>query len=400
MSHPRSVPILAWAGFVALAVAMGIGRFAFTPMLPMMQESSGLGLAQGGWLAGANYLGYLAGALTAAYLPWRGSTLLLTGLVLVAATTALMGWTTSWSSWVAWRSIAGIASAWVLVSVASVCIGRLAQAGAPHKAGLVFAGVGSGIAVSGLVCLFADLHGYTAVGTWLILASLAALGILATRPLWSAPTAERPPEHKVEAAGRSEGGSNWRLVLCYGFFGFGYILPATFLPAQARELLNNAALFALAWPLFGMSAAISTLICSNLLGRYDRRMLWLAAQLTMAVGVIMPAVAPGLTAIVIAAVCVGGTFMVITMLGMQQAQVSGGPRARALMASLTAAFAAGQLAGPVFFSLLHEHFDVTLDASLYVAGVGLVAGCLLLMKPFTPYAGDQAALMMQRQSAR
>src|SRR5690606_23877573 len=112
MPHTPSVRVLIWSGFVALAIAMGIGRFAFTPVLPMMREDLGLGLAQGGWLASANYLGYLAGALTAGFLPWTASMLLRTGLVLVAATTALMGCTSTWSAWIAWRSIAGIASAW------------------------------------------------------------------------------------------------------------------------------------------------------------------------------------------------------------------------------------------------------------------------------------------------
>lgn len=380
MPNSPSTRVVAWAGFVALAVAMGIGRFAFTPLLPMMQADLQVGLAQGGWLASANYLGYLAGALTAAYLPWRASTLLLMGLFSVAATTALMGVSTSWSSWIAWRSIAGVASAWVLVAAASLCLGRLALAGATHRSGQVFAGVGGGIALSGLICLLLDLRGFTSAQAWLILAALAAVAMLATRPLWSGPVPVQAGTQ--DTAARSDGNGQWRLILSYGFFGFGYILPATFLPAQARTLLDDAPLFGLAWPLFGLAAALSTLACSTLLRRFSRRFLWMVAQLIMAVGVVMPVLLPGLTGIVIAALCVGGTFMVITMLGMQQAQVTGGARARALMASLTAAFAAGQLAGPVFFSLVHEHLGGTLDSSLYVAAVALVAGCLLLLKPF------------------
>lgn len=372
---------LAWAGFVALAVAMGIGRFAFTPLLPMMQHDLGLGLAQGGWLASANYLGYFAGALTAAYVPWSATTLLRIGLVLVAVTTALMGLTPAWSSWIAWRSIAGVASAWVLVAAASLCLARLAAAGKPQKAGLVFAGVGAGIALAGLLCLAADLNGASAMQTWLMLGLVAAIALFATRPLWKVSTTPAPVGPGTP--GRAErGGGHLRLIVCYGCFGFGYILPATFLPAQARALLGDSALFGLAWPVFGVAAAVSTLLCITLLRRHSRRRLWLLAQLLMAAGVALPALAPGLASIVAAAVCVGGTFMVITMLGMQQAQVSGGARARALMANLTAAFALGQLAGPIFFSLLNEHLGASLDSSLYVASATLVVGCLLLIRPF------------------
>src|SRR5690606_6630925 len=154
-----SAVLLSLSGFVALAIAMGIGRFAFTPLLPMMQNDAGLGLAEGGWLASANYLGYLAGALTAAAIPWSASTLLRTGLTLVIATTALMGVTDGWLGWLAWRFVAGVASAWVLVATALLCLSRLAELGRPQQAGLVFAGVGGGIAVAGLLCLVLSLAG-------------------------------------------------------------------------------------------------------------------------------------------------------------------------------------------------------------------------------------------------
>ena len=53
--HPFAI---AATGMVALAVAMGIGRFAFTPLLPMMLHDGVLGLPAASWLATANYLGY------------------------------------------------------------------------------------------------------------------------------------------------------------------------------------------------------------------------------------------------------------------------------------------------------------------------------------------------------
>lgn len=379
MDKSPAIPAIVWAGFVALAIAMGIGRFAFTPLLPLMQSDLGMGLAQGGWLASANYLGYFAGALSAAYLPWTAVTLLRVGLLLVAITTALMGWTTVWSTWIAWRSIAGVASAWVLVATASLCLARLNASGQPEKSGWVFAGVGAGIFVAGILCLGADLRGVGASNTWLVLGALAVIAMLATFPLWHLPAA---PSASVEAAPASNGNGYRRLVLAYGVFGFGYILPATFLPAQAKALLNDQAIFGLAWPVFGLAAALSTLACGWLLKRFSLRALWFLAQMLMALGVIIPVFAPGLVSIMIAAIFVGGTFMVITMLGMQQAQLSGGPRARVLIANLTASFAIGQLTGPVVFSLLNEHFGASLTSSLYLAFGALLLGCVLLLKPF------------------
>src|SRR5690348_5237453 len=82
--------LLGLAGLLSLAAAMGIGRFAFTPMLPLMLREDLLDVAQGGWLAAANYAGYLAGALTASRLPLRSGALTIVGLLATAASTAAM----------------------------------------------------------------------------------------------------------------------------------------------------------------------------------------------------------------------------------------------------------------------------------------------------------------------
>ena len=65
---------------------------------------------------------------------------------------------------------------------------------------------------------------------------------------------------------------------------------------------------------------------------------------------LLPSLVPGVTAVVAAALCVGGTFMVITMTGMREARRVAGERARGLMAAMTAAFALGQIAGPLLVS--------------------------------------------------
>src|ERR1700716_3314002 len=108
---------VAAAGLAALAVAMGIGRFAFTPLLPMMQADAGLTLAQGGWLASPNYAGYLAGALWAAAQPVRAALAIRLGLLAIGLSTAAMGLSGNLYLWLFLRALAGIASSWVLVHV-------------------------------------------------------------------------------------------------------------------------------------------------------------------------------------------------------------------------------------------------------------------------------------------
>src|SRR5215472_17499362 len=102
---------VAVAGLIALAVAIGIGRFAFTPLLPMMQQDAGLSMAAGGWLASANYFGYLLGALSATALRIRSVTAIRVGLTTIVVVTLGMGVAHTFNAWVALRTLAGIGSA-------------------------------------------------------------------------------------------------------------------------------------------------------------------------------------------------------------------------------------------------------------------------------------------------
>jgi predicted MFS family arabinose efflux permease len=393
---PRTFCVpLPLAGLLALAVAMGIGRFAFTPILPMMQADKGLGLAQGGWLASANYLGYLLGALMVTHLSWSPDRLLRRGLWLVVLMTAAMGLDGHWVGWLAWRLLAGIASAWVLIGTAALCIARLNALGQTERSGVVFAGVGCGIAFAGLACMGLTLGGASSSAAWLWMALAALGGLLGASMLWRQPadpasrqaaTPDASPDPQsalpsADAAPDTHAPLHWGLIWCYGVYGFGYILPATFLPAQARLLLPDPWLFSLAWPVFGLAGAISTLIASRLARHFTRPQIWAGAQLVMALGVLMPALWHSLAAILIAACCVGSTFMVITMVGLQEAQhMVGSAGAKRQMAAMTASFALGQLIGPLFFSLTHIWFNASLEFALVLGTLGLVAGALPILR--------------------
>jgi MFS family permease len=164
----------ALAGCLSLAVAMGIGRFAFTPVLPLMLHEGALDVAAGGWVAAANYAGYLAGALTAARVHLRAGTLGIVALVATAALTAAMV-LPGVGLWVVLRFAAGVASAWAFVSTSVWCLGALAQQGRGALGGFVYSGVGVGISVAGLYCLAATARGVGASALWVQLGGLAFL---------------------------------------------------------------------------------------------------------------------------------------------------------------------------------------------------------------------------------
>ena len=344
---------VALAGLIALAVAMGIGRFAFTPILPMMQEDAGVSIAMGGWLASANYLGYLAGALSVIW--WRigAATGIRVGLAAIGLTTLAMGLDHHVGVWLVLRALAGVASAWVLIYVSAWSLERLASLGRPALGSTVFAGVGTGIALAGVVCLVLMYAGTSSARAWIVMGVLA-IGL--SLAIWTVFRA-RAATSAVEAARPGARAMVWdreslRLVLCYGAFGFGYIIPATFLPVMAKQVVRDPAVFGWSWPIFGAAAMGSTLGTTMLRGLITDRRLWIVSHLVMALGVTLPIVWSGIASIMIAALLVGGTFVVITMIGMQEARSFAGARATPLMAAMTSAFALGQVAGPVSVSLV------------------------------------------------
>jgi len=333
---------VAAAGLAALAAGMGIGRFAFTPILPLMQAEGTLTLAGGGWLAAANYGGYLAGALTATLVP--ASVGVRMGLAGVALCTLLMGLDAHSASWIALRAAAGVASAWVLIHVSAWSLERLAPLSRPALSGAVYSGVGAGAALAGALCLAALRFQLAARDVWLALGAIALVAAVALWPLFA-----ESKKAAAHAAPLQWSTQSLLLVACYGAFGFSYIIPATFIPAFARETLGDAALYGWAWPLFGAAAAASTVAAAPLVRRLGARSIWVGGHLVMALGLLAPLVLPGAAGIMACALCVGVTFMVITMAGLQEARRLFGA---GVLAAMTAGFAAGQIAGPAFVSVL------------------------------------------------
>lgn len=389
----RSALSLAWPAALALAAAMGIGRFAFTPVWPLMAQEGGLSLAQGSWIASANYAGYLLGALAAVAWPVRHARAQLAiSLLAVALLTLAMPLTHDVAVWCGLRLAAGYASASAFICVAS---SRAVPPGDPREAAtaaLTYAGVGAGIALTGLACLVLMAGQVGADGNWLMLGALTlALSAMAwpglNRP--TAPTAPNaanaaiapsaayaantpsaanaaiapnaalapsaanvaiaPNTPTVEPPARLPRTTPW-LALHYGVFGVGYIIPATFLPAMAKQLIPNPAIFGWAWPLFGLAAAVSCLLVPRLARGRDEKRVWQAAQALMAAGMLTAALWQHIAAVIVAALLVGGTFMVITQAGMLTARRTAGAAAARAAAVMTAAFAAGQILGPLLAS--------------------------------------------------
>ena len=393
----------------ALAVAMGIGRFAFTPILPLMIQEGTVHLAQTAWLSSSNYIGYLVGALSLLKSK-RHPLFVVLGLTLVTLTT----WLASLSSFdwlLVLRFLAGVASAWVLVSISAFAINWL-KSRQIASSGLIYTGVGIGITLTGLICSYFIFQSATAtiaaqssfsplssrlwqyLGVIALLATLLVTFLLAkinsqfastaaasiaaakTNPSKAAhtnPTASITPA-KLKLA---------KVLTAYGLFGFGYILPATFLPQIARQWLSGQS-YLLIWPFFGLAAALSVVLSQGLQRRYNNFSLlgvWRVSQIIMAVGTLLPALWQSLAGLMLSALMVGGTFMVVTMAGLQVAasQVTHYPKYN-LSALMTASFAFGQLIGPLT-ALVATGKNIWF-ALLPVSAIVLLIGVALLWRPY------------------
>jgi len=190
----------------------------------------------------------------------------------------------------------------------------------------------------------------------------------------------------VAASAAPAAGTTGGLVLCYGLMGFGYILPATFLPELARSVVDDPRWFGLAWPVFGATAALSTILAGWLFGRATRLQVWAASQLLMGAGVLLPGLWLSGVTLAASALLVGGTFMVITLAGVQEMRARAREDAARLIGRMTAAFALGQIAGPALSALLLQFPGLGergLALALRAGALGLLAsGAWLWLRAF------------------
>ncbi len=378
MDRTRSQSVaLAFGGLIALAAAMGIGRFVYTPILPFMEQALGLSKTEAGIVASANFLGYLLGALGAAAgrLPGERRLWFLVALGISAVTTAAMGLASAVPVFLVLRFLGGVASAFVLVFGSALVLDRLAQAGRPSLSSVHFAGVGSGIALSAVLVWGLGAAGADWRALWLASGALSLLALLAARALVPGEAEAAAPQ----ADGKAPGGPDRRLLaltLAYGLFGFGYVITATFISTMVRSLPEIAALEGLVWLVVGLAAVPSVAFWAWLGRCWGNDRSFAIACLVEAFGVALSVLVTGPVAIVVAAALLGGTFMGITALGLINARVLSRGDPRRAIAMMTAAFGLGQMIGPSFAGYAYGFGESFLLPSL-VAAIALVAAAAL-----------------------
>lgn len=368
--RPRS---LALAGLLSLVVAVGIGRFIYTPILPLMVEDLRMTTGSAGLLASANFAGYLVGALAAAtrLVSRSRRRWLLVGLSVSALTTGAMALPSSPAAFLTLRFVGGVASAFGLVFASALVLDRLAMARRSELSALHFAGVGVGIVVSALLASsLAAWSGWRAI--WL---AGGAVSLVATALV--ARLLPDDAEDQTVAPGRA-GRCTPRFaifVVAYGLFGFSYIILATFLVAIVRGSAQVRALEPVVWLVVGLTAAPSVALWSKVGRSLGIARAFALACVAEAIGV-AASVLPATMAVLLAAALLGSTFMGLTALGLIGARRLSIGDPRTTLAVMTAAFGLGQIVGPWFAGLVHDATGSFVGSSLVASGSLLVGAVL------------------------
>ncbi|MEV6504745.1 YbfB/YjiJ family MFS transporter [Streptomyces sp. NPDC051642] len=347
----------------ALAAGMGVGRFVYTPILPLMHTQAGLSTDVGAHLATANYVGYLLGALAGTLFPAlvRSRLVLRGSFVLLTGTLAAMPATQSTTAWIALRLLAGVASALIFVIAVSSLLGHLRDH-PPHLPGWGFGGVGAGIALSGLLVLALRSVADWQVAWW----SSAALAAALATAAWNL-RPETPPEPSTDVPDTVVDPWFGALFVSYTLEGVGYIVAGTFLVAAIGQS-SPGRVGGGAWVLVGLAAVPSSALWARLGRRWSRPGLLGVALVIQAVGIALPALVGGVAAALIGAVLFGATFIGVSTLALAAGAELRFPRSVAL---LTAGYSVGQILGPLAVApLLHHGYR---PALLLAAGVVLAA---------------------------
>ncbi|WP_423759758.1 YbfB/YjiJ family MFS transporter [Burkholderia sp. NLJ2] len=377
----RRARAAALACMIGLAVALGVGRFAFTPLLPLMLADGSIGLKAGSWLASANYAGYFAGAVSCAALRVAPARMVRFGLAATVLLTAAMGAGHLLPLWLAVRFVAGVISAWTFVFVSQWGLRRLSELHAPEWSGVIYAGPGAGIVLTGLIG--SALAGHRAALGWFGFAALSAvLSVAIWRAFAVTPAVGQPPSRAAPPAAavaapdtsrRHRADAAW-LVVLYGMPGFGYIITATFLPVIARAALPAGSPWPdLFWPMFGAALIVGALAAARLPGHWDNRLLLALGCATQALGIAAGIVWPSAAGFSLGCVLLGLPFTAITLFAMREARRLHGERAAGLMGYATASYGVGQIAGPLVAAPLVSRYG-SFTPALWVAAAALLAG--------------------------
>ena len=380
MSDQRQRIKVLSAGIFSLILVMGVARFAYTPLLPLMQHQAGLGVAAAGWLAAINYAGYLSGALIASLISDMvlKDRLYRIGMILAIVSTVMMGMTTDFTVWAISRYVAGLSSAAGLLLGSGLILNWLIRHNHHSELGIHFAGIGLGIA-SAAAAVFLMNQWLSWDQQWYVLTALGCL-LLVPALGWLPPpdrSAVTKTGQKMEDAPPS---AFFMRLLMSAYFcaGIGYVVSATFIVAIIDHMPGMAGKGTLVFFVIGIAAAPSCIAWDLIARRIGKLNALIAASVLQIFGIMLPVLAGGLFAAIAGAILFGGTVMGIVSLVLTMAGQYYPTRPAKMMGKMTLSYGAAQIIAPAVTGWLATRLGSYAEG-LYLAGGAMFAGTLILL---------------------
>lgn len=367
-----------FGGILFLVIAMGISRFAFTPILPFMRIDEGFTLEVAGWLASSNYIGYFVGALGAGFILKNKKNFLLANVLINVTSIILMGLTHTFALWILLRFIAGATGGFIFVLTSSIVMDYLATNLLTRWSGYVFSGIGFGIAISGLLVPYLEAF-FSWEGTWIGLGILSVIFLCTTLFLWRKITIRDAEKvMKTEDTNIWKGIMPW-LIAAYGLEGLGYIITGTFLVDIIYNIENLRAYAGYSWVVVGLAAIPSAPLWMHLMSRFSTITMMAIAYSLQVFGIILPVLSQTVWSVLLSAFLYGFTFVgLVTMSTGYGRQLF--PKQSAFVVSmLTTFYAFGQIIGPVIASKFEAHYNSFKAPLLFAGSIVSVALVILLI---------------------
>ena len=377
-AHPARKKVLC-AGICSLILAMGVARFAYTPLLPLMRAQAGLSVVGAGWLATVNYSGYLLGALLSSLITdiVLKDRLYRAGMIVAVFSTALMAVSGSFGLWAVSRFIAGLSSAAGMLLGSGLTFNWLMRHGQRPELGIHFAGIGIGIAVcAAAVEIMTPAWNWRE--QWIAFAVLG--GVLLVPVLGWLPRPDRGKSHSPGAS-LSDRPLSARffgtLMAAYFFAGIGFVVSATFIVAIVNALPGLAGHGTLVFLWIGLAAAPSCMFWDLLARRSGEINALILAAAVQIVGILLPVWPGGLGCAVIGGVLFGGSFAGLVSLVLTLAGRYYPTRPATMMGRMTLAYGVAQIIAPAATAWLATRSG-SYATGLYAASASMVACTALL----------------------
>lgn len=366
------------AGFFSQLLCLGIARFAYTPLLPLMQQQTVLNDASGGYLAAINYLGYMAGALLAANLNnlRLKDRLYRLGLLLAIVSTAGMAVTENLYIWSFWRFMAGLSSAGSMLIASGLIMHWLLSQQQRTELGIHFAGLGLGIALAAiLVDVMLKLQ-FTWDRQWF---ALAGLGVFLALPAWLWLPKPRltavPAQVNITDLPISKRFIRF-MLLSYFCAGYGYVLSATFIVTIVERMPGLGGSGNLSFVIMGLAAAPAVLLWDLIARKAGYLNAIILALFLQLIAILLPLAFVSLAIVLISAALFGATFIGVVNLVLTMAGRLYPAKPAKLMGKMTLAYGFAQVIAPALTGVIAEKTG-SFSAGLVLAAILL--GCAVFL---------------------